>query len=94
MSPTAWRINARSLYELDGVRVEQIAPTPTGENRPNRQRGNPPFLRSYLSTYTLEANDPFQSRQHYPTPDHEPSPLPIASVRKDFGDLGLAKPQC
>lgn len=25
LSPTAWRINARSLYELDGVRVERIA---------------------------------------------------------------------
>lgn len=25
LSPTAWRINARSLYEVDGVRVERIA---------------------------------------------------------------------
>lgn len=69
LSPTAWRINARSLYELDGVRVERIVRTRTAENRQDRQRENLPFLNSYVSTYTLEANDPFQPRQHYPTPD-------------------------
>lgn len=75
LSPTAWRINARSLYELDGVRVEQIVrtqPAEPGEKQRGRQRENSPFLNSYVSTYTLEANDPFQSRQHYPTPRSEP----------------------
>lgn len=58
LSPTAWRINARSLYEVDGVRVERIAQKRRRQDEGEGRR-NPPLLNSYVAIYTPEANNPF-----------------------------------
>lgn len=51
LSPTAWRINARSLYEVDGVRVKRIAREREGETGRGSRKEKPApsqFVRSHL----------------------------------------------